>query len=58
MTQEEEAWNSSGMNPRQRDHAGKHYRRLLHILTTSAKYVKILRVWLKGSNSSSGAVRR
>lgn len=58
MTQEEEAWNSSGMNPRQRDHAGKHYRRLLHILTTSAKYVQILRVWLKGSNRSSGAVRR
>lgn len=58
MTQDEEAWNSSGMNPRQREHGGKHYRRLLHILTANAKYVKMLRVWLKRSNSSSGALRR
>lgn len=47
MTQDEEAWNSSGMNPRQREHAEKHYRRLLHILTANVKYVKMLGVWLK-----------
>lgn len=58
MTQDEEAWNTSGMNLRQREHAGKHYRRLLHTLTTNVKRVKMLRVWLKRSNSTSGAVRR
>lgn len=58
MTQDEETWNSSGIYPRQRQHAGKRYRRLVHILTTNAKYVMMLRVWLKRSNSSSGAVRR
>lgn len=58
MTQDEEAWNSSGMNPRQREHAEKHYRRVLHILTANVKYVKMLGVWLKRPNSSSGAVRR
>lgn len=56
--QEEEAWNRSGMNPKQREHTGKDCRRLLRIPSTNAKYVKMLRVCLKRSNSSSGAVRR
>lgn len=58
MTEEEEAWNRNGINPKRREHAGKDYRSLLHIPSTNAKYVKLPRVWLKRSNSSSGAVRR
>lgn len=55
--QEEEAWNRSGMNPKQREHAGKDYRRLLHNPSANTKCVKMLRMYLKRSNNSLRAVR-
>lgn len=37
MAQEEEDWNRSGMNPKQREYTGRDCRRLLHIPNSIAK---------------------
>lgn len=45
IAQEEEAWNRSGMQWKQREHTGRDYRRLLHSLNGTARYVKTIGGW-------------